>query len=120
MGKKHIKRILGVWLMTAVFAMPFVVRSMHTFVAEYGSSHCISHCSHHHGEDNHHGNSHDCNTCPVCKYVISSFDRTETVSLAIHSSTSCSILPVANAEKGFTPFYATISLRAPPPLHNHS
>ncbi|MCK9155479.1 MAG: hypothetical protein M0P12_05135 [Paludibacteraceae bacterium] len=62
---KH--RVLIVWLMMAIFALPFIVKIVHICTSEE-----VECCAD--------GDHHDCNTCPVCQFTLSTFTESPVIS----------------------------------------
>lgn len=60
-----------IWLLLAVFTLPFVVKTVHIYHTEEHSEHtCCSDKSHSH---------HDCNNCLICQFTLSAFTEAAAV-----------------------------------------
>ncbi|MDR0544673.1 MAG: hypothetical protein LBG30_04935 [Odoribacteraceae bacterium] len=72
MRKAISHRIIAAWLLLAVFALPFVIKSAHAChvadVQEQGDSH------------------RDCADCPICHFVFASFTAAESIEEVILAS----------------------------------
>ena len=91
-------QVFVAWLLLAVFLSPYVSKNIHL--------HDVS-C---HASDHVH---HDCDDCPVCQFLLSSFVEVEFASwavLPVHSS----IQPKTYIEKAFIEPNSSHYLRAPP------
>lgn len=60
--KRH--KVWAVWLLLAVFTLPFAVKSVHIYHTAEHSQHNCSDPSYEH---------HNCSDCPICQFALSSF-----------------------------------------------
>ncbi|MDR1182007.1 MAG: hypothetical protein LBL13_08525 [Bacteroidales bacterium] len=66
--KRH--KVWLVWLLLAIFTLPFVVKAIHIHHTAEHSEHSCSDKSH---------SRHDCGNCPVCQFILSSFTEATVV-----------------------------------------
>jgi hypothetical protein len=94
-----------VWLLLAVFTTPFAVKAVHI--------HHAAECSEHRCSDGPHAH-HDCNDCPVCRFVLSSFTEATVVDYDFRVI-SCNCRPVLSfRKKSYRQVLISYGLRAPP------
>lgn len=61
-------KVWTIWLLLAIFTLPFAVKAIHVHSAEEHSEHgCCPDKSHSH---------HDCNDCLICQFALSTFTET--------------------------------------------
>jgi hypothetical protein len=101
MKKKTIGKIIMVWLLTAVFMLPFVVRFVHSHYIDTTCVGCDGHA--HHDSDN----------CPVCHFALFSFVKAEQIELAVVAASGV-ILPDARRDNPYLRFVASCYVRGPP------
>jgi hypothetical protein len=90
------KRIIAVWLL-AMFAMPFPIRFAHLYQEED----CFG-CKH---TEKHHNPQHDCSTCAICQFTLSTFVEAEI--------TGAVSIPVSVPVKQIIPYIKEVNDRIP-------
>jgi hypothetical protein len=101
--KRH--KVWVVWLLLAVFAIPFAVKTVHIY-------HTAEHLEHScHDESHAH---HDCHDCSVCQFTLSSFTEA-TVAAYDFKVVSYHVRPVISFQKKpYQKVLISYGLRAPP------
>ncbi|MDR2919888.1 MAG: hypothetical protein LBV72_11050 [Tannerella sp.] len=66
MKSNNVNRIVLAWLLSVIFIIPYVAKGIHIYQNECCEELC-SHC------DGHHSHQHNCDTCPVCQFALSTF-----------------------------------------------
>jgi hypothetical protein len=99
--KRH--KVWIVWLLLAVFTIPFAVKAVHIYHAsERHSCHNESHAHH------------DCNDCPVCQFTLPSFTEATVVDYDF-KAVPYHVKPVISFQKKpYQKVLIAYGLRAPP------
>ncbi|MDR1097045.1 MAG: SurA N-terminal domain-containing protein [Tannerella sp.] len=98
-------KIWVVWLLLAVFTLPFAVKAVHSYRTAGPSGHGCSGTSHSH---------HDYSDCPVCQFTLSSFTEA-TVAGSGFRVLLFDFEPVLSFQPGFCQqVHLSYGLRAPP------
>jgi hypothetical protein len=105
MGKIQRLTVLVAWLLLVIIVVPFAAKNVHIYQS--------SDCSHHNCSDESHSR-HDCNDCPVCGFVFSSFTEAETVYYDFRVVTFDFIRAVTFPDKAYEQVLFYYGLRAPP------
>ncbi|MDR1673363.1 MAG: hypothetical protein LBS09_07915 [Bacteroidales bacterium] len=101
MKKKASGKIILIWLLAAVFMLPFVVKSVHSHCIDVACAGCDGHT--HHDSDN----------CPVCQFALFSFVKADQVEFAVAVSSGM-MLPVIRRDKSYLCFVCPCYVRGPP------
>lgn len=111
MISKGKNRIIVSWLLLAVFALPLITKTIHIYENEYETECCT-----HSGD--HRASKHDCDSCPVCQFTLSSFVKTELT--CFNSALTISYFPVFTLyqEEVYNSISHNFYLRAPPTFAN--
>lgn len=95
------------WLLLVIFTMPIVAKEGHIYLHEYQSAH------HAHADGTHH-TEHDCSTCAICQFTMSSFTEADWV-IPISGISLCFLLLATPYTKERYTFTTSANyLRAPP------
>ncbi|WP_163174245.1 hypothetical protein [Bacteroides sp. 51] len=114
MKRNRIHRITLAWLLSVVFAIPYVAKTIHIYESEGLGETCS------HSENHHHAPGHDCNTCFLCHFTFSTFIETEKLSLDTSPTIYYHPDYILYQEKGYAMATSSHHLRAPPVARCHS
>ncbi|MCD8102989.1 MAG: hypothetical protein LUE26_10555 [Alistipes sp.] len=81
MGKSINKVTVRAWLLAALVLFPYAAQTVHVELHCAGSA-AFGQCSHHDGD--HDDEQHDPATCPVCRFHLAPYIRTDTILIACY------------------------------------
>jgi hypothetical protein len=102
--KRH--KVWVVWLLLAVFALPFAAKTAHIY---HTANHEEHGCS-----DKSQSSHHDCNNCPVCQFTLSSFTEATFIDYDFRTIISDFEPAISFQNKPYQQVLFSYGLRAPP------
>ena len=107
MKRLEVNRIILSVLLAVVFAIPVITKVIHAYENECHKETCS-----HSGEKH----EHDCNTCPVCQFILSAFTGVDFLAPTLSQSKITSQLISFYQKNVYTSTLTSNQLRAPPAL----
>ncbi len=114
MKKITTNKVILVWMLSAIFVLPHVVKSVHICQNAYQENVCHNHeCSQ---PENKHQDypEHNCTDCFVCQFTLAFFTETESFNQLIIDRQLNAIIYSVYQEDIYIPFFTSHHLRAPP------
>lgn len=101
---KH--KVWVVWLLAAVLALPFAVKTVHIYQNNIHAEHenCSEH-SHSH---------HDCDNCPVCRFTLLTFTEATYIDYDFSIIPVCVVFAIPYRNSVYQRILFSYGLRAPP------
>lgn len=104
--RNRTNRVVIAWLLSAVFLLPVVTKTIHVYQNGCGGEACAH-------SDEHHSN-HDSSSCSICQFTFYSFVATDFCQVGVFLTESYYSFFIPDREKGFRSDILFGFLRAPP------
>ncbi|MDR0348104.1 MAG: hypothetical protein LBH90_01250 [Tannerella sp.] len=108
MDRKTIHQVIGVYLLSGIFLLPFIVKSIHIY-ADQSYDKLYAGSGHSSGKTHH-----DCNSCPVCLFTYSTFTASDPLSLTVHPVFADHTKAIVITKTYYADTFSTHFLRGPP------